>query len=243
MWISSMNRMTLPAALTSLSRPLTRCLKLAAELGACHKAGQVKQEDLLILQPCRNLPLGNALGNALGNGGLANARLTNEAGVVLLAAAQDLDGAVDLPVAADDIIQLPLPGFAGQVLAVGIQKLAAGRLFCRFLPAFFSFLSVLGDRRSPPSGKVALEPGTRSPSSSLWSGWPMPIIMEKGFMVAHVPHLLHHVFHPVFHGIHVLVGHAKLLHQIIDRLDVHLPGTVQAVPLVFHLPFSIRWTK
>ena len=75
-------------------------------------AGQVKQEDLLILQPCRHLPLGNALSNALGNGGLANARLTNEAGVVLLAAAQDLDGAVDLPVAADDIIQLPLPGFA-----------------------------------------------------------------------------------------------------------------------------------
>jgi len=25
------------------------------------------------------------------------------------------------------------------------------------------------------------------------------------------------------------------LHQIIDRFDVHLPGTVQAVPLVFHL--------
>ena len=62
-------------------------LELAAELGTCHKAGQVEQEDLLILQPCRHLPLGNALGNALGNGGLANARLTNEAGVVLLAAA------------------------------------------------------------------------------------------------------------------------------------------------------------
>ena len=33
-------------------RPLTRLLELAAELGACHKAGQVEQEDLLILQPC-----------------------------------------------------------------------------------------------------------------------------------------------------------------------------------------------
>ena len=90
-------------------------LELAAELGTCHKAGQVEQEDLLILQPCRHLPLGNALRNALGNGGLANARLTNEAGVVLLAAAQDLDGAVDLAVTADDIIQFAFPSRALRV--------------------------------------------------------------------------------------------------------------------------------
>ena len=51
-----------------------------------------------------------------------------------------------------------------------------------FLPAFFSFLPFWAPPFTP-SGKVALEPGTRSPSSSLWSGWPMPIIMEKGFML------------------------------------------------------------
>ena len=208
-------------------------LELAAELGTCHKAGQVEQEDLLILQPCRYLPLGNALGNALGNGGLANARLTNEAGVVLLAAAQDLDGAVDLPVAADDIIQLPLPGFAGQILAVGIQKLAAGRLFVVFARLLFVF-AVLGTAVHPQreggagaGHKVAVLFALVRLAHAHHHG--------EGVHVAHVPHLLHHVFHPVFHGIHVLVGHAELLHQIIDRLDVHLPGTVQAVPLVFHL--------
>ena len=208
-------------------------LELAAELGTCHKAGQVEQEDLLILQPCRHLPLGNALRNALGNGGLANARLTNEAGVVLLAAAQDLDGAVDLPVAADDIIQLPLPGFAGQVLAVGIQKLAAGRLFVIFARLLLIF-SVLGTAVHPQreggagaGHKVAILFALVRLAHAHHHG--------EGVHVAHVPHLLHHVFHPVFHGIHVLVGHAKLLHQIIDRFDVHLPGTVQAVPLVFHL--------
>ena len=112
-------------------------LELAAELGACHKAGEVQQIDLLILQADGHISLGNALGNALGNGGLAHTGFADEAGVVLLAAAQDLDGAVDLAVAADDIIQLALPGLAGQVLAVGIQKLALGRLFAVFAVGLF----------------------------------------------------------------------------------------------------------
>ena len=209
-------------------------LELAAELGACHKAGEVQQIDLLILQR-RRAPCPSAMRsrNALGNGGLANARLTNEAGVVLLAAAQDLDGAVDLPVAADDIIQLPLPGFAGQVLAVGIQKLAAGRLFLIFARLLFVF-AVLGTAVHPQreggagaGHKVAVLLALVRLAHAHHHG--------EGVHIAHVPHLLHHVFHPVFHGIHVLVGHAELLHQIIDRFDVHLPGTVQAVPLVFHL--------
>lgn len=59
------------------------------------------QIDLLILQPGRHLASGDALGDALRDGGLADTGFADEAGVVLLAAAQDLDGAVDLTVAAD----------------------------------------------------------------------------------------------------------------------------------------------
>ena len=208
-------------------------LELAAELRACHKAGQVQQVDLLILQPGGHLASGDALGDALRDGGLADTGFADEAGVVLLAAAQDLDGAVDLPVAADDIIQLSLPGFAGQVLAVGIQKLAAGRLFLIFARLLFVF-TVLGTAVHPQreggagaGHKVAVLLALVRLAHAHHHG--------EGVHAAHVPHLLHHVFHPVFHGIHVLIRHAKLLHQIIDRFDVHLPGTVQAVPLVFHL--------
>ena len=72
-WISSMNRMILPAALTSLSRPLTRCSNWPRKLGAGHEAGQIQQEDLLILQTHRDIALGDALRDALGNGRLADA--------------------------------------------------------------------------------------------------------------------------------------------------------------------------
>ena len=81
-------------------------LELAAELGACHKAGEVQQIDLLILQADGHIPLGNALRNTFGNGGLAHTGFADEAGVVLLAAAQNLDGAVNFAVAANDIVQL-----------------------------------------------------------------------------------------------------------------------------------------
>ena len=42
---------------------------------------------------------------------------------------QDLDGAVDLAVTADDIIQFAFPRLAGQVLTIGIQEFAFGGLF------------------------------------------------------------------------------------------------------------------
>src|SRR5699024_9721714 len=78
-----------------------------------------------------HLPPGDALGDALGDGGLAHAGLADQAGVVLLPPGQDLDGPVDLPVPPDDVVQAAVPGLGGQVLAVGVQVLAAGRLFAR----------------------------------------------------------------------------------------------------------------
>ena len=123
-----------PSGLDLAQQALDPLLELAPELGACHKAGKIQQVDLLILQPGGHLSLCDPLGDALGDSGLAHTGFTDEAGVVLLTAAQDLDGAVDLAVAADDVIQPPLLGLPGQVLAVGVQKLAAGRLFFRSCP-------------------------------------------------------------------------------------------------------------
>ena len=48
---------------------------------------------------------------------------------VLLAAAQNLDRAVNYAVTANDAVRLAVAGLLGQVLAVGLKELAAGSLF------------------------------------------------------------------------------------------------------------------
>ena len=107
-----------------LNKPLHAAFELAPELGAGHQGRQIQQIDLLIPQLEGHLPGGDALGQALGYGGLAHARLADEAGVVLLAAVQDLHHPLNFFFPADDGIQLALPGPAGKVNAVVIQKLA-----------------------------------------------------------------------------------------------------------------------
>ena len=107
-------------------KALDPLLELTTELGARNEGGHIQQEDLLVPQAGGHLALGNALGDALGDGSLADTGLTDQAGVVLLAAAQDLDGAVNFAVAADDAVHLAVPGLLGQVLTVGIQELALG---------------------------------------------------------------------------------------------------------------------
>ena len=207
-------------------------LELAAELGAGHEAGQIQQEDLLILQTHRDIALGDALRDALGDGRLADARLTDKAGVVLLAAAQDLDGAVNLAVAAHDVVELALPGFTGQVLTVGVEEFAAGRLFAVLLGLF------------AVSGIALRLDAQREGGAGAGDKVVVPFVLLAAHGLAHihhegegvrVPHLIHHALHPVFHIIHVLVGHTELLHQVFHRLDVQLTRTVQAKALIFHL--------
>ena len=201
--------------------------ELAAELGARHKAGQIQQVDLLLLQARRDIALGDPLRNALGDGRLADTGFADEAGVVLLAAAQDLDGAVNFPVPPDDVIQLALLRLAGQVLAIGIQKFAAGRLFA--VPAGL-FISLGGLLRTAVHAQ-------REGRAGAGHQVLVPIVVLP--RLAHVHHhrerihgagavaqLLHHVFHPVLHVVHVLVRHAELLHQVLHGLDVQFAGTV-----------------
>ena len=60
-------------ALDLAQQALDPLLELAAELGAGHEAGQIQQEDLLILQTHRDIAPGDALRDALGDGRLADA--------------------------------------------------------------------------------------------------------------------------------------------------------------------------
>ena len=112
-----------------LDEALHAALKLAAELRARDERGQVKKIDLLASQLERHVARDDALGEALGNGRLADARLTDQAGVVLLAAVQNLDDAFDLLLAADDRVELAVACALGEIDAVGVEEFVLAPLF------------------------------------------------------------------------------------------------------------------
>ena len=108
-----------------LEHALDALLELAAVLGAGDHAGQVQGDELLVLEVIRHVARRDLLGQALCDGRLANARVADERRVILGAAGQDLDDAVDLLLAADDRVKLALAGGLCQVLAVLGQRLAS----------------------------------------------------------------------------------------------------------------------
>ncbi|CAB4588469.1 unannotated protein [freshwater metagenome] len=61
-------------------------LKLAAILGSRDECREVERDDFLALEAVGDIAGDNALGEALDDGGLSNARFTNENGVVLCSA-------------------------------------------------------------------------------------------------------------------------------------------------------------
>ena len=69
-----------------VDQALHTAFKLAAELCACNERGQVKQVHFLVAHLERDAPLVDAHRQSLGHGSLADARLADQAGVVLLAA-------------------------------------------------------------------------------------------------------------------------------------------------------------
>ena len=123
-----------------LDQALHAAFELAPELGARHQGGQVQQIDLLVQQLIGHLPLGDLLGQALGDGRFAHAGLADETGVVLLAAVQNLNDPVQLPVPANEPVQLALLGPAGQGDAVAVQKLPLGVLGAGLLSVLPLFL-------------------------------------------------------------------------------------------------------
>ena len=109
------------------------------EVAAIARAGQqrahVQRVDGGARQHLRHVALDDALGQALGDRGLADAGIADIQRVVLGAAAQDLDGPLDLRLAADQRIDLPGHRLLVQVHAVVRQRVlvAPVRLFLALL--------------------------------------------------------------------------------------------------------------
>ncbi|CDC30491.1 putative uncharacterized protein [Faecalibacterium sp. CAG:82] len=100
---------------------LQALLKLTAVFCTGHQSAHVQAEHGAVFQVLGHITADDPLGQTLCNGGLADARLTDEAGVVFRLTGQDADDVPDLLVTADDRVQLLLAGQIHQVLAVLLQ--------------------------------------------------------------------------------------------------------------------------
>ena len=98
-------------------------LELAAELGSGDQGAHVERDHLAVLQALGHVARNDPLGQALDDRRLAHARLADQHRVVLGPAAEDLDHAADLGVAADDRVHLALAGQLDKVAAVLLQGL------------------------------------------------------------------------------------------------------------------------
>ena len=102
-------------------------------------------DDLLVLEPFGHVAADDALREAFDDGGLADAGLADEHGIVLRAARQHLDDAADLVVAADDGIELAALRERGQVAAVALERLV------------FAFGVLIGDALAAADRRQRLE--------------------------------------------------------------------------------------
>ena len=100
-------------------------LELAAVLRAGDQRAHVERHQPLVAQGFRHVAVDDAQREALGDGGLADAGLADQHGVVLGAARQHLHRAADLVVAADDRVDLALARGLGQVAGVLLERVVA----------------------------------------------------------------------------------------------------------------------
>ena len=102
---------------------LETLLELTPVLRAGEERADVELEDPLVLEALGHVAAHDALRQPLDDGGLADARLTDEHRVVLRTPREDLDDASDLLVAADDGIDLVLASKVGDVAPVLVERL------------------------------------------------------------------------------------------------------------------------
>jgi hypothetical protein len=108
-----------------LHQLLEPLLELAAVLGARDQQAHVERDDLLAFDRLGDVAAGDALREAFGHGRLADAGLADEARVVLRAAAEDLGHALDLRLAPNARVELPLLRLLREVGPVLLER---GRL-------------------------------------------------------------------------------------------------------------------
>src|SRR6266508_281017 len=103
-------------------------LEFAAVFGAGDERSEVERVDLLALQQLGHVSGRDSLSEPLDDGGLADAGLADQDGVVLLPAREDLHDPLDLDLAPDHGVELSLRSLLGEVPAELVEQLRALRL-------------------------------------------------------------------------------------------------------------------
>ena len=116
--------------MTSLSTALSRSSNSPRNFVPAIERAHVERDDALVLEAFGHVALHDAQGEPFDDRRLADARLADQHGVVLGAPREHLDHAADFLIAADDRVELALPGPLDQVDAVLFERLefAFGRL-------------------------------------------------------------------------------------------------------------------
>ena len=136
-----------------LQHGLQALLEVAAVLGAGQQRAHVQRIHDGILQDVGHVFLDDAPCQAFGDRGLADAGLAHQQRVVLAAAAQDLDHAVDFFLAADQRIDVAVGSRLVQVLRELVQRAFLGLAFdLRF---FHAFRRLAGCRSAGPCARRA----------------------------------------------------------------------------------------
>ena len=107
---------------------LETLLELAAVLGAGDHAAEVESQHALAAQALGDVGGDDLLGEALGDRRLADAGLADQHRVVLRAAAEHLDDALDLLVTSDDRVEPVVARQRGEVARVRLEHALARRL-------------------------------------------------------------------------------------------------------------------
>ncbi len=152
---------------------------------------------------------------------LPHAGLSDQAGIVLLPAAKDLDHARKFALASDDPVQLALARFSRDILTVSIQKFSFRRLL-RF--PLLGATPRAGSRRAAKIAAQQLIKINRGRAAAVGGGGICALLRN---------HLLHKPVNIVGHLIELLVADTHFFQNIVDWLDTEFFCTFQANPLVF----------
>ncbi len=107
--------------LQCLEHQLQTLFEIAPVFGARQQRTHVQRVDLGFMQDLGHIALGDAPGQPFGDGRLADPGLAYQQGVVLAPAAQYLDDALDLVLAADQRIDAALEGLGVEIGGIGFQ--------------------------------------------------------------------------------------------------------------------------
>ena len=119
-------------------------LELSAVLRAGDDRGEIERRDALVAKKFGHLSLDDLLGEPLDDGGLPDTGFTDENGIVLLPAAENLDDPADLLIPSDDRIELEIAGVLREIAPELVERRGFG------LPARV----FLGTSRAPGSGEA-----------------------------------------------------------------------------------------